>query len=143
MYFWALFCFWYRQPPSFVYLRAENFDFHEKTLVFELKMTIFQILIKWPKMIVSSCYIAQNDRNEQTNSEIHVRNQFLTRNIAKLRGKAWGYKNEQKFFCHFWFCAICVSANCCLIFKIVPSNLPRKSFILNVSALSYLQNWLR
>ena len=59
-------------------------------------------------MIVSGCYIAQNDRNEQTNPEIHVRSQFLTRNIANLKKKSQGYKNEKNFFlsflvfCHLW-----------------------------------------
>ena len=99
--------------------------FSKKAWIFELKMTIFQILIKWPEMIVSGCYIAQNDRNLQKKPEIEVRSRFSTRNIANLKKKARGYKNEQKIFCHFWFCAICVSTKSCLIFKFVSKNLPR------------------
>ena len=72
--------------------------FHEKTWIFELKMTIFQILIKWPEMIVSGCYIAQNDRNLQKNPEIEVRNRFLTRNIANLKKKSSGVQKWAKFF---------------------------------------------
>ena len=33
--------------------------------------------------------------------------------------KARGYKNEQKFFCHFWFCAMCGSTKSCLTLKII------------------------
>ena len=83
-------------------------------------MTIFQILIKWPEMIVSGCYIAQNDRNLHSVPEINVRSRYLTRNISNLKKKARGYKNEQKFFCHFWFCAICGSNKSCLILKFIP-----------------------
>ena len=100
--------------------------FTKKTWIVELKMTIFQILIKWQEMVVSGCYIAQNDRNLQKNPEIEVRSRFSTRNIVNLKKKARGYKNEQKFFCHFWFCAICVSTKSCLILKFVPPNLPAK-----------------
>ena len=37
--------------------------FAKKAWIFELKMIIFQISIKWPEMVVYGCYIAQNDRN--------------------------------------------------------------------------------
>ena len=36
----------------------------------------------------------------------------------KLRGT----KMSIKYFCHFWFCAICGSTKSCLIFKIIPQK---------------------
>ena len=64
--------------------------FTKKAWIFGLKMTIFQILIKWPEMIVSGCYMAQNDRNQQSQPEIDVRSQYYMRNISNLPKKSSG-----------------------------------------------------
>ena len=57
---------------------------------------------KWPEMIVSGCYIAQNDRNLQKNPEIEVRSRFSTWNIANLKKKLGGTKMSN-FFVTFGF----------------------------------------
>ena len=70
--------------------------FREKTLIFAENMTIFQILIKWPKMIVSGCYIAQIDRNLHSVPEINVRSRYIMRKIVNLREKSSGVQKWAK-----------------------------------------------
>ena len=71
-------------------------------------------------MVVSSCYIAQNDRNQQNFPEINITSQYYMQNIANLHKKSSEVQNEQNCFCHFWFCAICRSTKSCLILKFIP-----------------------
>ena len=82
-------------------------------------MTIFQILIKCPEMIVSGCYIAQNDRNLHMTPYIKIKSWHHMRNISNLQKKKLeGTKMSKKIFVIFWFCAICGQIKSCLILKI-------------------------
>ena len=115
------------------------FDFHEKAWIFGLKMTIFQILIKWPEMIVSGCYIAQNDRNEQIRTELNVRSQYYMRNISNLPKKSSGYKNEQNIFYSFGFVLLVRQLKIVSLSKLSHKIFQDQSFLLRVSTLSYLK----
>ena len=126
MHFWAYFCFGIVYQLSSSIHEQKISIFSKKTWIFELKMTIFQILIKWPEIIVFSCYIAQTDRNLHSVPEMNVKIRYTKCNIVSSRKKSPGVQKWPKFFCHFWFCAICVSNKSCLILKFIPPNLPAK-----------------
>ena len=55
--------------------------------VLGVKNENFQILIKWPEMILSGCYIAQNVRNEQTKPKINVRSHISYRKCENSKKK--------------------------------------------------------
>ena len=97
-------------------------------------MTIFQILIKCPEMIVYGCYIAQNDRNLQKKPEMNVKSRYIKCNIVNSRKKSPGVQKWTFFFAQFWFCAFSETTKSCLTLKIIPSNLPGK--ILSFESIS-------
>ena len=114
--------------------KSRKFDFHERNMDFELKLISLQISIKWPEMIVFGSYIAQNR---------YQRSILYAEHITLANNKLMDTKMSKKYFCHFWFRAICVATKICLILKSIPPKLYQKYYLMNnikVSVLSYLKN---
>ena len=115
--------------------------FTKKAWIFEPKMSNFQILIEWPEMIVSGCYITQNDRNKQPVPEINVRGRYCMQNISNLsKKKLGGTKMSIIFFVIFGFVPYVGQLKVVSLSKLSHQICTGKFFLLSVSALSYLKN---
>ena len=88
-------CFWCRQSSLFVNPRAENFDFYEKSMDFWAKHDHFSNFDKWPEMIVSGCYIAQN--NSKRSPKLMLEVDIVCVTYQTCQKKARGTKMTKTF----------------------------------------------
>ena len=95
----------------------------------------FQILIKWPEMILSGCYIAQNVRNEQTDPKIYVISHVSYWKYENSTKKSPGVQNPAKyFFVTFGFLSFLVKIKIFVFQNLYSKTLVYFPVLLSVSA---------
>ena len=134
--FWVSSIIFIRQSKS----RTFRFS-RKKAWIFGLKMTIFQILIKQPEMIVSGCYKVQlkMTRISKMSPKYMLEVNNICGTYQTCQKKARRYKNEQIVFYSFGFVPLVRQLKFVSLLKLFHQICQDKSFPLRVSALSYLK----